>query len=246
MQADVSNGQHLTLEDYKEKYLRPVWENMTKDDKIDDFKELLKVPTLFRMIVARRFTDFERTKSVAELYGRLFHSLLSYKAAEPERMVNLVKKYEDFAIRIFNYDDDTCPFTGKKQKTRILYLFYTKKGREDKETGAEGRLGFPAPAVLSVFPGSLHFICLEKKKNDFRRTDIRRGKGCKRTVCGASRGEAHRPGFVEISRSTGRAGTGKGELSGIWSKWQGKNTICFIMAMPIESKRRTSSRRLGS
>ena len=165
LQADVSNGQHLTLGDYKEKYLRPVWENMTKDDKIDDFKELLKVPTLFRMIVARRFTDFERTKSVAVLYGRLFHSLLSYKAAERDRMVNLVKKYEDFAIRIFNYDDDTCPFTGEEAKDKdLLYLFYTKKGREDKETGAEGRLGFLHRLFYQYFLARYIVSVLRKRK----------------------------------------------------------------------------------
>lgn len=160
------------LEDYRKEYLKPLWEinekkngkghkdeedkedkEDEKDKRLKNFSELLKVPTLFRMIVAARFKGFGTAENVAELYGSLFHSLMHYKhEGEISARTNqksplgkyserqLVEKYEEFAIRIFNYNDDTCPFSGDEAEDKgLMYLFYTKKG--EGESGS-GRLGF--------------------------------------------------------------------------------------------------------
>lgn len=115
--------------------------NRAQDRRLRDLMAMLQVPSLFRMIVARRFTDFGEARNVAELYSRLFHSLLNYRDILNEvKEKALVEKYEDFAIRIFNYDNDTCPFSGKEAEDKeLLYLFYTKRGKDE---GGSGRLGF--------------------------------------------------------------------------------------------------------
>lgn len=130
-----------SLEDYK-KVLQDLRKSSNK--KLEDFKELLKVPILFRMIVQKRFNRFEEADTVAELYGCLFYDLLSQKSYEgAEKLSNrLVKKYEEIALRIFNYDKDTCPFTSgitgveedsNSDREKLVYYFYTKRGGKGVE-----------------------------------------------------------------------------------------------------------------
>jgi hypothetical protein len=61
------------LKDYRG-VLYKLWEN--SDPKLDDFKKLLGIPILFRMIVRQRFDRFEGINTVGELYEHLFFSLL--------------------------------------------------------------------------------------------------------------------------------------------------------------------------
>ena len=133
---DASIESVTSLENYK-KILHELRKSSNK--KLEDFKELLKVPILFRMIVQKRFNRFEEADTVAELYGCLFYDLLSQKSYEGvEKLTDrLVEKYEEIALRIFNYDKDTCPFTpvnngdeeeNPSDREKLVYYFYTKRG----------------------------------------------------------------------------------------------------------------------
>jgi uncharacterized protein YjbI with pentapeptide repeats len=105
----------------------------------EKLKELLEIPSLFRMIVTCRFDgDGIEIKTEAELFKHLFDKLLSYKDRERDEET-LISKYEEIASRIFCDKEDTCIY-GKEDgddDRELLYVFITKN--DDNETG---RLGF--------------------------------------------------------------------------------------------------------
>jgi uncharacterized protein YjbI with pentapeptide repeats len=116
---------------------RKVLPKLRENEKL---KELLEIPSLFRMIVTCRFDgDGIDIKTEAELFKHLFDKLLSYKDREKDEET-LISKYEEIASRIFCDDsEDTCIF-GKEDgddDRELLYVFITKN--DDNETG---RLGF--------------------------------------------------------------------------------------------------------
>ena len=167
-QVHGRQGHEVSLTQYKA-YLQELWEKEDTDGQTKDFKALLKVPILFRMIVARRFMELSETETVTELYGRLFHSLLSYKreetkkdkkenknieaevttedrgtAAKSHDEKKIVKKYEEIAAGIFSYDRSTCAFQANDQMDEsLVYLFYTK--------GESGRIGFLHASFYQYF-----------------------------------------------------------------------------------------------
>ena len=118
----------INLEDYR----RNVLPKLRKEEALN---ELLQIPILFRMIVACRFEDAKQVKSAAGLYSSLFHSLMTtHKAKEDEEVKTLLGEYEQIAARIFIYQKDTCPFSGKQDDKALTYLFFT--------SGSSGSLGF--------------------------------------------------------------------------------------------------------
>lgn len=141
----------ISLEDYRKEVLHPLREST--DRKLDDFKKLMEVPILFRIIIQKRFNRFKEADTVAELYGCLFSDLLSHK--KYDEMTNLSDRmihfYEEIAMGIFNYDRGTCPIPKENNEgdgenknvgdiidnRKLVYYFYTKRG----ENGGE-HLGF--------------------------------------------------------------------------------------------------------
>ena len=115
---------------------RKVLPKLRENEKL---KELLEIPSLFRMIVTCRFDgDGIEIKTEAELFKHLFDKLLSYKDRENDEET-LISKYEEIASRIFCDNEDTCIY-GKEDgddNRELLYVFITKN--DDNETG---RLGF--------------------------------------------------------------------------------------------------------
>ncbi|MBR7016722.1 MAG: pentapeptide repeat-containing protein [Lachnospiraceae bacterium] len=109
--------------------LHELWEN-------EDMDRLLRIPALFRMIVACRFKDAETGYSEAVLYSKLFYNLMVHRGKDPAAIKKALGEYETIAARIFNYQEDTCPYEEKPESEELIYLFLTKGD------GEEGRLGF--------------------------------------------------------------------------------------------------------
>ena len=125
---------------------RKVLPKLRENEKL---KELLEIPSLFRMVVTCRFDgDGIDIKTEAELFKHLFDKLLSYKDREKDEET-LISKYEEIASRIFCDDsEDTCIF-GKEDgddDRELLYVFITKN--DDNETG---RLGFLHKSFYQYF-----------------------------------------------------------------------------------------------
>ena len=135
--------------------LKAYKEKLSKLRKKPRLNELMEIPSLFRMVVRRRFTDEKDAETPAELYSHLFHSLMSLRNREDIK--SLLGEYEKMAAGVFNYNDDTCPY-GKEgedwpfaqepdEKSReLIYLFLTKNG-----PGEIGQLGFLHRAFYQFF-----------------------------------------------------------------------------------------------
>ena len=124
------------------KYQKQVLRKLRKKEQL---KNLLRIPSLFRMIVTIRFDDKNNAQTFAGLYGDLFHKLMTWKQPEGgqsalEKEEQYIKKYEEIASRIFYYGSDTCPFSPNDElddKRELIYKFLTKHAGTDT-----GQLGF--------------------------------------------------------------------------------------------------------
>ena len=129
--------------------------------------DLMRIPTLFRMIVTLRFEDAgnAETETEAGLYGRLFHSLMQYKNIDEDKERDLIRQYENIAAGIFEHDNDTCPL-GKdydSSNKELLYIFLTKGG-----ANKEGQIGFLHGSFRQYFFARYLVSCIRDihTKND--------------------------------------------------------------------------------
>ncbi len=132
------------LAEYRDTVLPELRRRVGDDDKVG---ELLKIPSLFRMIVTHRFS--ETFGSYAELYKKLSEQLLGYRNQDrtgasygSDSVSDMVWEYENIAARIFRDDNDTCVFDAEadisnKKYRKFVYAFLTKNSASEK-----GRLGF--------------------------------------------------------------------------------------------------------
>jgi hypothetical protein len=106
------------------------------------------------MIVAARFDQYSASATRAELYELLFHQLMTLRTETNDETVDeksLIQDYEEIAVRIFRFDDDTCPFgrEERKKNRKLTYLFLTKNDAEKEEEpgngGIEGENGEGRP-----------------------------------------------------------------------------------------------------
>lgn len=155
IELDERWGGQSDLRAYRKEELR----KLRAEGRLNEF---LEIPILFRMIVAVRFKDVGAAATEAELYGRLFHSLMNYKGRKNKTVGEFLKYYEGIAARIFNHNKDTCPLDERNDgKKELIYLFFTKneanageneadkeengrkkRGRKTGRAKKEGQLGF--------------------------------------------------------------------------------------------------------
>ena len=107
---------------------------------VERMNEFLSIPILFRMIVKCKFKAEDASITEAELYGKLFHNLMEYRGMTDEKEWKLIKAYESLAGRIFDFNDDVCPFDPALdgEKKELTYLFLTKNERATEKDAADG------------------------------------------------------------------------------------------------------------
>lgn len=134
-----------SLKQYKKYYLPKLRKLQFSKNESEEFNEILKIPSLFRMIVTRRFRETEGAENVAGLFTRLVEQLFTYKRAgkneakEAQKNAELIRKYEDIAARIFQDNEDTCSYREGEieEDSELIYAFLTKDDAHET-----GRLGF--------------------------------------------------------------------------------------------------------
>lgn len=148
-EAEEGGQEELTLDEYRDEVLPELRRRVGDDDKVS---ELLKIPSLFRMIVVHRFS--ETFGSYAELYKKLSEQLLGYRNQNrienskwddtgtpcgSDSVSDMVHQYENIAARIFQDDNDTCVYNAKYKSfnRKFVYAFLTKNAASET-----GRLGF--------------------------------------------------------------------------------------------------------
>ena len=167
--ADNAIDKKMDLEEYKAVIAKIREKKNDKEYKYDKLNELLKIPSLFRMIVAQRFDDYEGISTVAELYKKLFGSLLKNRTGDVDED-DLVKKYGNIAARIFSHNDDICPYDyGEVNDKELVYKFFTKNNQQ------EGRLGFLHRSFYQYFLARFIVAAIKNTKiNDGKNGDSRR------------------------------------------------------------------------
>ena len=131
-----------------ERYRKSVLPKLRKKENL---KALLRIPSLFRMIVTVRFDDSNNAQTLADLYGDLFYKLMKHRGITDEDVKIYVQYYEQIASRIFYYDRSTCPF-GKAEKEEsekkrmLCYIFLTDNSKDDA-----GHLGFLHKSFYQYF-----------------------------------------------------------------------------------------------
>ena len=130
MTGDRAGGM-LNLSEYK----TTVLPKLRKQRELNKF---LEIPILFRMIVTSRYRGTDSITNEAGLYGSLFHNLMNYRGRKEETEANLISEYEDIAARIFNFNNDICPFGNQDDENKeLIYLFLTKNESSEEETETE-------------------------------------------------------------------------------------------------------------
>ena len=160
-----------SLEDYKKVIEKIREKNSDGKYKYDKLNELLRNPSLFRMIVAQRFDDYEDTHTAADLYKNLFRSILKNRTGSVDEE-SLTRKYGNIAARIFSYSDDICPYDSEEMDDKeLVYSFFTK----DKQTG--GRLGFLHRSFYQYFLAEFILSAIKNTRSSGRNSQAARSRG---------------------------------------------------------------------
>ena len=133
------------------------------EEEVEEFNDLLKIPSLFRMIVRSRFRETAGINNVAELYTSLTEKLFTYKSIDEKKKQKLKKNYEDIAARIFQDNEDTCSYKEGEipEDSELIYAFLTKSDRTK-----EGRLGFLHGTFRQYFLARFIISSIEGKNAD--------------------------------------------------------------------------------
>ena len=163
----------ISLKKYRDECLPEL-----RSRKNENLNELMRIPSLFRMIVTQRFREY-KTKTQAELYMKLFHGLLAYKYnsenAFRDHEGTLYDIFERIAARIFLCNDDTCRFFGKKmtkdkehresfyetiyRNKELLHVFLTKD-----DSKREGHVGFLHRSFYQYFLARFMISAIKNSK----------------------------------------------------------------------------------
>ena len=174
----------ISLKKYRDECLPEL-----RSRKNENLNELMRIPSLFRMIVTQRFREY-KTKTQAELYMKLFHGLLAYKYNSENEFRDyegtLYDIFERIAARIFLCNDDTCRFFGKKmtkdkehresfyetiyRNKELLHVFLTKD-----DSKREGHVGFLHRSFYQYFLARFMISAIKNSKKEYSKPHHRIG-----------------------------------------------------------------------